>query len=97
MKRSRKDVLGKVSKALNVQFDQQPLTLFAALACSSDCLSSSRSRKNSDFAFATSQEIPPTNIISSSCCSSSTDFSAFVTCATSTTTTTTIWSSARWA
>ena len=31
MKRSRKDVLGKVSKALNVQFDQQPLTLFAGL------------------------------------------------------------------
>ena len=31
MKRSRKDVQGKASKTLNVQFDEQPLTLFSGL------------------------------------------------------------------
>ena len=31
MKRSRKDVQGKASKILNVQFDEQPLTLFSGL------------------------------------------------------------------
>ena len=31
MKRSRKDLQGKASKSLNVQFDEQPLTLFSGL------------------------------------------------------------------
>ena len=31
MKRSRKDVQGKASKILNVQFDEQPLTAFSGL------------------------------------------------------------------
>ena len=31
MKRSRKETQGKASRTLNVQFDEQPLTLFSGL------------------------------------------------------------------
>ena len=97
MKRSRKDVQGKASKTLNVQFDEQPLTLFSGLIVFQRLFIHLALKEKLRHCFRHRQEIPPTNIISSSSCSSFTDFSAFVICEMSNITTSMIWSNEHWA
>ena len=96
MKRTRKEVQGKASRPLTLQFDPQPLTAFSGLILFQHLFASCASKRSCEGAFAICPTPPPTPTTSSSSCSSCTCCSAFVTCAMSTTTPTTTWSNAPW-